>query len=590
MTVPAVTAATPGEQAGVGRAIGIGVLRAPWIGRLGIPPVVFYALLALLLAVLVLYPFAVLLTSSFFTGQPGRLGSFTLANYAVWLGSWDLLPIMLNSMIFSASRLAIALFFALLFAWAVARTNVPAAGLMGWMIPIPFFIPDLLTGFGWLMLGNPQNGIINQLAQQFFGAQGPIINLYGWGGLIFHSSLNTISFMFLMLVGFFKQMDASYEEAATTSGASKLKVMMTITFPMLAPAILSISLLVFIQGLESFENPLLFGNPGGVYVFANEIYRMLSYRHPPEYGAATALSVILIVTTFALLVVQWRKLGGRRFTVVTGKGYRPTRLRLPGLLRWSIFALFVIYFLLAVVIPIAQIVFNSFFEIFGLYGWQYVTLKNWTNVINNNRALNGLKNTIIYATLAAFAVVIIGGLVGYIRVRTRHWLGYALELMAWAPWTLPGVVMGLALLWAWALPPQPFNLYGTALVIIIGFIVKGLPLGAATMQSAVHQISPELEESSRVHGGSWLRTVRHILAPLLRRGALAAFVIVFAIASRDLTIPLLLYRDDIETLTVTLLHYYETGDMGTLAATSLIQLALVMMLLALDRITREKDG
>jgi iron(III) transport system permease protein len=109
------------------------------------------------------------------------------------------------------------------------------------------------------------------------------------------------------------------------------------------------------------------------------------------------------------------------------------------------------------------------------------------------------------------------------------------------------------------------------------------------MQSAVHQISPELEESSRVHGGSWLRTVRYILAPLLRRGALAAFVIVFAIASRDLTIPLLLYRDDTETLTVTLLHFYETGDMGTLAATSLIQLALVMVLLGLDRMTRDKD-
>jgi iron(III) transport system permease protein len=569
---------------------GVGTVRTPLIARLGIPPVVFYWLLAILLAVLVLYPFAVLLTSSFFTGQPGRLGAFTLANYAVWLGSWDLLPIMLNSMIFSSSRLAIGLCFALLFAWAVARTDVPFAGLMGWMIPIPFFIPDLLTGFGWLMLGNPQNGVINLVAQQVFGIQGPVINLYGWGGLVFHASLNTISFMFLMLVGFFKQMDASYEEAAITLGASKLKVMTTITFPMLAPAILSISLLVFIHGLESFENPLLFGNPGGVYVFANEIYRMLSYRHPPEYGAATALSVILIVVTFALLVVQWRKLGGRRFTVVTGKGYRPTRLRLPNALRWSIFGLFVIYFLLAVVIPIGQIVFNSFFEIFGLYGWQYVTMKNWTNVINNGRALNGFKNTVIYATIAASAVVVIGGLVGYIRVRTRHWLGYALELMAWAPWTLPGVVMGLALLWAWALPPQPFNLYGTALVIIIGFIVKGLPLGAATMQSAVHQISPELEESSRVHGGSWLRTVRHILAPLMRRGALAAFVIVFAISARDLTIPLLLYRDDTETLTVTLLHYYETGDMGTLAATSLIQLALVMMLLALDRMTREKDG
>ena len=95
--------------------------------------------------------------------------------------------------------------------------------------------------------------MINLLAQQMFGIQGPVINLYGWGGLIFHASLNTISFMFLMLVGFFKQMDASYEEAAITLGANKLKVMRTITFPMLMPAVLSISLLVFIHGLELFE-------------------------------------------------------------------------------------------------------------------------------------------------------------------------------------------------------------------------------------------------------------------------------------------------------------------------------------------------
>lgn len=589
MSLPVVVAGTSDGRASQGQGAGIGHLRPSIVALLGIPPIVFYLILTALLAILVLYPFAVLLTSSFFTGQPGRLGQFTTANYAVWLGSLDFLPIMLNSVIFATARVTIGLFFALLFAWAVARTDVPFANLMGWMIPIPFFIPDLLTGFGWLMLGNPQNGIINQLAQHWFGIKGPVINLYGWGGLIFHASLNTISFMFLLLVGFFKQMDASYEEAAITLGASKLQVMTTITFPLLAPAILSISLLVFIHGLESFENPLLFGNPAGIYVFANEIYRMLAYRHPPQYGAATALSVMLIAITFALLVVQWRKLGGRRFTVVTGKGYRPTRLKLPGSLRWGIFALFVVYFLLAVVIPISQIVFNSFFEVFGLYGWQYVTLQNWENVLKNPRVLTGLKNTIIFAAIAAFSVVVIGGLVGYIRVRTKHPLGYALELMSWAPWTLPGIVMGLALLWAWALPPQPFNLYGTALVIIIGFVVKGLPLGVATMQSAVHQISPELEESSRVHGGSWLKTVAHILAPLLRRGALAAFVIVFAIAARDLTIPLLLYRDDTETLTVTLLAYYEMGDMGTLAAISLVQLGLVMVLLVLDRLTRERD-
>ena len=258
-------------------------------------------------------------------------------------------------------------------------------------------------------------------------------------------------------------------------------------------------------------------------------------------------------------------------------------------MRWSIFGVFVVYFLLAIVIPLVQILASSFFPIFGLYNLEHLTLDNWRSVFSDRRAMNGLKNTVLFSTVAAAAVVVIGGLIGYIRVRTRHWLGRQLELLAWLPWTLPGIVLGLALLWAWALPPAPFNLYGTATVIIIGFIVKGLPLGTATMQAAVHQVSGELEESSRVHGGRWITTARLILVPLIRRGVLASFVIVFALSARDLTIPLLLYRGGTETMTVALLYYYEEGMMSTLSVVAVIQLALVFALLAIERLTRAKD-
>jgi iron(III) transport system permease protein len=529
----------------------------------------------------------VLVVSSFFTGQPGRLGRFTLDGYRIWLEAGEMLPILANSVIFSLSRLIIGLIFALLFAWAVARTNVPFGRVMMALIPVPFFVPDLLTGISWLMLGNPQNGLINQWAQDWFGLNGNLINLYGWGGLIFHSSLHTISFMFLMLVGSFEAMDSSYEEAAMTFGATRFKTLYTVTLPMLAPAILSVSILVFVHGLESFENPLLFGNPGGVYVFANEIYRVLTYRSPPQYNAATALSVLVIVIMVALLVLQRRLLGARQYTVVTGKGYRPTQISLPGPARWSIFAIFVVFFLLAVVIPVTQIIVSSFFPIFGFYDFEELTLQNWRNLLRDQHAMLGLQNTLWFSAAAGFGTVIIGGLVGYVRARTRHWLGRWLELLAWAPWTLPGVVMGLALLWAWALPPEPFNLYGTAAVIIMGFIIKGLPLGTATMQSAIGQISCELEESSWVHGGSWLQTVAFILAPLLRRGALATFVIVFVLSMRDLTIPLLLYSNGTETLTVALLHYFEEGMMGTLCAIAVLQLGMVLLLLMLEQSLRE---
>ncbi|MDX1485395.1 MAG: iron ABC transporter permease [Alphaproteobacteria bacterium] len=557
---------------------------------LRIPPAFFYYLLAVFCVILVLSPVGVLLLASVFKGQPGMLGEFTLGGYKTWLGALDLIPIFTNSVIFASSRLAISLTFALLFAWAVARTDVPFRRTMTLLIPIPFFTPDLLTGISWLMLGNPQNGLINQFATALFGFKEPVINLYGWFGLIFHSSQSSISFMFLMLVAFFYNMDSSYEEASVTLGATKYKTVFNITLPMLSPAILSISILVFASGLDSFENPLLFGNPGGVYVFANEIYRMIHYRFPARYNDATALSVILIAITFSLIVLQWMKLGARSYSVISGKGYRPNRIRLPNGVKWTIVGIFAIYFLLSIVIPLAQIIAASFFKIFGMYRLEHLTLENWTNVFRDDLAANGIKNTIIFSSAAAFATVIIGGLIGWIRVRTRHWLGRALELLAWTPWTLPGIVLGLALLWAWALPPPPFNLYGTAWVIILGFVVKGMPLGTSTMQAAIHQVSGELEESSRVHGGSWLRTMRLITAPLLRKGVFAAFVIVFALAARDLTIPLLLYRGGTETLTVAMLLYYEEGNLTTLSVVAVLQLGLIFGLLGLERLTRARDA
>jgi len=560
-----------------------------FLSRFRISPVFLYYLLAAFCVILVLYPVGILLLASVFKGQPGQLGEFTLSGYKTWLGASDLIPIFINSVIFASSRLVISLTFALLFAWAVARTDVPFRRIMTLLIPIPFFTPDLLTGISWLMLGNPQNGLINQFATAMFGIKEPVINLHGWFGLIFHSSLSSISFMFLMLVPFLHNMDSSYEEASVTLGATKYKTVFNITFPMLSPAILSISILVFASGLDSFENPLLFGNPGGVYVFANEIYRMIHYRFPAQYNDATALSVILIAITFSLIVFQWLKLGARNFSVISGKGYRPNRIRLPKAAQWTIVGIFAVYFLLAIVIPLAQILAASFFKIFGMYRLEHLTLENWTNVFSDDMAMNGIKNTIIYSTLAAFATVIIGGLIGWIRVRTGHWLGRALELLAWTPWTLPGIVLGLALLWAWALPPPPFNLYGTALVIIIGFIVKGMPLGTSTMQAAIHQVSAELEESSRVHGGSWIMTMRLITVPLLRKGVFSAFVIVFALSARDLTIPLLLYRGGTETLTVAMLLYYEDGNLTTLSVVAVLQLGLIFGLLGLERLTRAKD-
>ena len=181
---------------------------------------VFYYLLFLLLIGLILYPFLMLLTASFFTGQPGAWGQLTFAGYRDLFETEGIGEIILNSLIYASARTGISLMLALTFAWAVARGQVPGRGLMEILLPIPFFIPDLLTAISWVMIGNPQNGLINQFFSTYFGARQPVVNIYGWGGLIFHSVLSTTAFLYLLLVGFFYNMDPAYEEASTACGAN----------------------------------------------------------------------------------------------------------------------------------------------------------------------------------------------------------------------------------------------------------------------------------------------------------------------------------------------------------------------------------
>jgi iron(III) transport system permease protein len=288
------------------------------------------------------------------------------------------------------------------------------------------------------------------------------------------------------------------------------------------------------------------------------------------------------------VALQWKILGNRQFTTISAKGYQPRRIKPHPLIGWSILALFVLYFTLAILIPLIQIFASSFFKVFGLYNPEHLTLENWIKVFNDPRTMGGLRNTIMFSAVAAAGVIAIGGLIGYIRIRTRHWLGPTMELTAWLPWTLPGIVLGLALLWAWISLPQPFNLYGTSAIVILGFIVNGLPLGTRTMQSAIMQVSKDLEECSMVHGASWLQTMRYIVFPLLRIGIAAAFVIVFALSARSLTIPLLLYSYGTETLTIALLYYYEEGYRNITAVIAMIQLGLVMGLLLFEKLTRPR--
>jgi len=299
--------------------------------------------------------------------------------------------------------------------------------------------------------------------------------------------------------------------------------------------------LSFIRSIESFAAPIFLGPPSGIYVLSTKIYDYLS-DEPANYSAGTAMAVMLLVITIILVLIQTRVLGKKQYVTVTGKGYRPRVMDL-GPLRWPIFAVSALLLAILLVAPFVILIQNTFMHMAGMYGPGMYTFNNYIEVFNRADVWDAVKNTIILGVVGATAGIFLCTLISYVSVKTNFRERKPLDIITWIPWAFPGVVLGVALLWAYILLPLPFGLvlYGTMALLIIAVITKQLPVGSRVMSSAMIQISSELEESALVHGATWSRTLLRIWAPLLKHGFISGWILLFTFAVRDLPIVVMLY-------------------------------------------------
>jgi iron(III) transport system permease protein len=268
---------------------------------------------------------------------------------------------------------------------------------------------------------------------------------------------HTTPFVFLLIVDAFRAMDPALEESSRMSGASRLRTFWRITLVLMLPVTTGAFILSFMRGIEAFESALFFGTPDNIQVLVTEIYRAINFDAVPDYQYATALAVSVMAFLFTLVLIQWKVLGGRSFHTVTGKGYAPGIIRL-GRLRWVAFGVCVLFFVVAVLLPLGQLLIGSFYRFVGFYGRNMLTLEHWESVLGNRTVWRAFKNTMILGVLGSTATMILGGIVAYVTVRTR-WRGRRLlETLAWLPWMMPGMVLGIGLLWGFAIIPGPIQI------------------------------------------------------------------------------------------------------------------------------------
>jgi iron(III) transport system permease protein len=528
-----------------------------------------------ILAFLSVYPLSMLLYGSLHSTPPGMAGTFNLDGYQAVLSQQSLLTL-LNTVGIALAKTIPSLVIAVLLAWILARTDTPFRGPLEVLVTLPFFIPPILTAMAWGMLGNPQVGLLNQLYQWLTGSSSAPINVYSYGGVVWHMMQYSVPFLFLLIVDAFRAMDPSLEEAARMCGASRLRTFRTITLQLILPALTGAAILSFIRGIENFESPLFFGSPAGIHVITTEIYDAINQRSPPQYQYATAASFVIMTLLFLIVLLQWGLLRGRSFTTVSGKGYSPGVIKL-GRWRWVTFAFCALFFAVTVVLPIGQLLIGSFFKFFGFYQWDMLTLEHYQAVFGSSEFWRGFGNTMLLGLVGASLTMVLGGMVAYISVRTR-WRGRSLiDAMAWLPWMMPGIVLGVGFLWGFALLPHAIPIYGTIWALLLAYISLGTPLSVRVMSSAYSQLSFDLEECSRVHGASWLQTMQRIMIALAWPSFAVGWVLVFFGIMRELSASVLLYSVGSEVLSVVLLKLWVNGNAEQVSVIGLIMMVLVLL-------------
>src|SRR6185503_20052939 len=365
-----------------------------------IAPMTIRLALAALLALLVFltaYPLAMLVYGSLHTTPPGEPGSFNLDGYRAMLSEANA-RVLLNTVGLSVVEAGLEKTLALFLAWVVARTDTPYRDTLEVLVTLPFYIPPILTAMAWGMLATPKGGLINLAWTALTGSREPLVNIYSYGGVVWHMMQYSTPFLFLLMVGAFKSMDPALEESSRTSGASAFTTFRRETLGLMLPVTTSAFLLSFIRGVESFESALIFGTPAGIEVITTEIYHLIHHTNRPDYPQATALALVIMALMFLLVAWQWRLLGGRSFFTVTGKGYTPRVTRL-GRWRWATFGFCVLFFVVTVVLPVGQLIIGSFFKFFGFYRMSMLTLDHYSAVWNNRLVWRALGNTLLLGLL-----------------------------------------------------------------------------------------------------------------------------------------------------------------------------------------------
>ncbi len=551
--------------------------------RLAVP--LWVGALLLILTFLVIYPLLMLFFGAISDSNPviDGFGKFnpSLTHFLAVLGNENVRLAFFNALAACGGGTILAVVIGLAFSWIVVRTNTPFKGFIAGASMIPLFVPPLVAGVAWSILGSPKTGLLNT-ALKWVGIDFRF-DFYSMSGLILVFGFYYAPYVYMFTASALRNMDPSLEEASEVSGASAFTTLFTVTFPLIAPAILAGSLLSFVVMLGIYGIPAALGAPANISVLTTYIFKLTAWS-PPLYNTAAAVAILLMMVTAIFVWAQQRVLSGRSFATVAGKAFRPRSLNL-GPWRWFTFGLALAYLFIVVVLPTIALViaafrrflfFKDFDAVFDMKAYSWV---HFNSIFDNPLTMVSIWNTMKVGFITAVVGGILAFAIGYTINRTQAPGRKIIDLLSTIPVAIPGLVVGVAYLWAWI--GLPGGLYGTIWILALAFVARFIPDTVKALSTSFMQIHRELEEAAWICGRGLLSTIATIMVPLARPGIVASMTLLFVLSVRELGSSLFLYTSDTTVMAVLLLDYYEGGNVGKTAAFSLVQTVILAMLLGI---------
>ena len=532
-----------------------------------------WLLFAAILIVIVVNPIFRLVWESITT----EAGGFTLDNYVKAYSRTRYWQALLNTVMMGAGTALLAALLAVPLAWACVRTDMPGRGFVRLSVLAAFIIPPYLSAVGWVLLAGPNSGWLNKTWMWATGASQGLFNIYTLTGLIVIMGLHLFFFIFVFTSSALELVSSEMEDAANVLGAGPMKTAFKITLPLIMPAILGGLIIIFLQSIALFGVPAIIAIPARYPVVTTQLTEFFS-NNRVDLAAAYALPLLLI--TMTLLGAQRWMLARKGFTVVGGKGGERRIVKL-GPWRWVMFGYALFVAILSVFMPLIVLIQAAFSKAWGRgFALDNLTMRHVNFILFEHQgAVPALIRSILYAGTAAFAALALALVIAYIVRRNLLKGGQVLAFLCMAPFVIPGIILAIGFYAAYA--PPPLALAGTALIIIVAFTTRLLPIAYQNASAGIASIHVEMEEAVRILGGGRLMAVRRVVAPLLKRSLVGAWILIFVPACQELSTAIFLSGPKNRVLSVLIFDFSEEGKFEQLSVLGGLLLIITVIIVAI---------